>query len=387
MLTEAVAGRMTVLNAILISGRPAMGFVIIGLYWGSFAAMVPQIKADLGADDALFGLMLLGTSAGLSLTMILAPWLDKTIGRWSMPVSAILFAGAFLTPGLAQTPFQFFVAMCLCGLCSGLLDVIMNARVSDLEELHSRPLMNANHGMFSLAYVVGATTAGLWREADASTVTVFASLAIVPVLSVLWLRMTPAAAGSGEGLPKKLPMSLVLIAGAVVMLAFMGEASVEAWSALHIERTLNMGAVEGALGPAMLGLTMAVGRFGGQAISERFRDLHVIIFGAGLGVIGALVAAIAPSAIWAYLGFGILGLGVSVIGPLGLAIAGRLAPPEARTKAVSRVAVIGFMGFFLAPAAMGLISDAFGLRIAFVAIAVMVALLFPLVAALRRIGA
>ena len=39
-------------------------------------------------------------------------------------------------------------------------------------------------------------------------------------------------------------------------------------------------------------------------------------------------------------------LGVSVIGPLGIATAGRLAPPEHRTSAIARVAVIGFLGFF-----------------------------------------
>jgi len=49
--------------------------------------------------------------------------------------------------------------------------------------------------------------------------------------------------------------------------------------------------------------------------------------------------------------------------------------------------VIGFSGFFIAPAAMGLISQGFGLRTAFFAIGVLVCILFPLLGVLRRRGA
>ena len=137
----------------------------------------------------------------------------------------------------------------------------------------------------------------------------------------------------------------------------------------------------------MLGLTMAVGRFGGQAVSERLSDLRVIFWATLMAVAGALIAATAPVPLVAYLGFGVLGLGVSVIGPLGLAIVGRMVPARVRTTAISRAAVIGFMGFFVAPAMMGVISEYYGLRIAFVAIAVMLLALFPLVNVLRKRGA
>ena len=69
----------------------------------------------------------------------------------------------------------------------------------------------------------------------------------------------------------------ILLCGGIVLIAFMSEATVEAWSALHVERTLGGGAAEGALGPAMLGLTMAFGRFSGQAVAERLREVHVLI--------------------------------------------------------------------------------------------------------------
>ena len=38
---------MQVFHALYLSRRPAVAFVIVGLFWGCFAAYVPQIKARL----------------------------------------------------------------------------------------------------------------------------------------------------------------------------------------------------------------------------------------------------------------------------------------------------------------------------------------------------
>jgi len=154
---------------------------------------------------------------------------------------------------------------------------------------------------------------------------------------------------------------------------------------LHVERTLGGGAAEGALGPAMLGLTMAVGRFSGQAVAERLREIPVVIGASIISAIGAVIAAFAATPLMAYVGFGILGLGVSVIGPIGLALVGKLVAPHLRTEAISRTAVIGFSGFFFAPMLMGLLSEAFGLRVAFMGVAGLLLSVLPLALLAQRL--
>jgi hypothetical protein len=208
---------------------------------------------------------------------------------------------------------------------------------------------------------------------------------VFPVIAGLILLTAPfqmmvvdPAPSAEEARARRLPLGLVAICAGIVIIGFMAEATVESWSALHVERTLGGGAAEGAFGPAMLGLTMAVGRFSGQAVAARLSELLVIRLATGLAVIGVLIAAAAPAPAVAYLGFGLLGLGISVIGPMGLALAGRLAAPAVRTAVIARVAVIGFLGFFLAPAMMGLASEAFGLRWAFAGVAVALAVIWPL---------
>ena len=86
----------------------------------------------------------------------------------------------------------------------------------------------------------------------------------------------------------------------------------------------------------------------------------------------------------AYLGWGLFGLGVSVIGPMGLALVGKMVAPHFRTEAISRAAVMGFSGFFFAPVLMGLVSQEWGLRWAFTMVAALVALSIPLALVLAR---
>ncbi len=296
----------------------------------------------------------------------------------------MLLALVWLLPAQVSVPVIFAVTMGLVGMASGLLDVVMNTRVSELEAKHSRPLMNANHAMFSVAYAVAATITGVAREADLTPVMVFAGFGAVSILLAPFLRMEVTTVPPNDEAVGRYPLWPILMAGFIVLVAFMSEATVETWSALHIERTLGGGAAEGALGPAMLGLMMALGRFSGQAISERVRDVTVLIGAACIACIGAMIAATATSPIMAYVGFGTLGLGVSVIGPLGLALVGRIVKPHLRTEAISKVAVLGFSGFFFAPVLMGLVSEAYGLRIAFGCVGALVVMVVPLAIIVSR---
>ncbi len=370
---------MSVLTALALSRRPLVAFMIVGTFWGSFAAQVPVLKAGIGADDTLFGLILLGTSIGLVTTMWLAPIFDRRFGAWSMPLAGLCFAAVALGPALAATPLAFFFAMVLAGYCSGMLDVVMNARVSELEARNGRSLMNANHAMFSVAYAISAVLTGLGREVGFGPVTIFSVVALALVAMSTVLRMDVEPVDDALRRANRFPWPTVIVCGVIVLIAFFVEATVEAWSALHVERTLGGRAAEGALGPAILGLTMAIGRFSGQALTERFSEYAIIGIGTAMASAGAVIAAAAPTPSVAYVGFGCMGLGIAAVGPVGLAIVGKMVRPEHRTAAVARAAVIGFMGFVLAPSLMGFLSGAFGLRMAFVAVA-FVALIAPLLA-------
>ncbi len=372
------AAPMTILSALRDSRPTVAAFTAVGLTWGCMAAMVPVLKARIGADDATFGLLLLGTALGLATTLWAAPRWDRRMGTLAMPVGTLMLATALLLPTVGFTVPFLFAVLIVMGSMSGLTDVVMNARVSEIETRVGRSLMNVNHAMFSAAYAVSALLTGAMREAGWGPFLIFPAIALLVAATAPFQRMTVAPPDTSAESRARLPLGLVALCGLIVLIAFMSEATVESWSALHVERTLGGGAAEGAFGPAMLGLTMAVGRFSGQAVAARLSEIGVIRIATGLAVAGVLVAAIAPTPMVAYAGFGLMGLGISVIGPMGLALAGRLTRPGQRTAVIARVAVIGFAGFFIAPALMGLGSQAFGLRWAFACVAVLLMLIWPL---------
>lgn len=376
---------MSIVSAIRTSARPAAAFVAVGLFWGCFAAYVPVLKAGLDVSDGVFGLLLIGSAIGVVSSMWLAPLVDRKLGPRGMQAAALFFGLVVILPGLASGPVAFMIAVVFVGTGSGMLDVIMNSRVSDLEAKNKRSLMSANHGMFSVGYAAAALLAGALREAQVPPAAAFGLVGVIIWGIAAFLRMTPAVHDDGDTVHEAgYPLWPILLCGAVVLVAFMSEATVEAWSALHIERTLGGGAAEGALGPATLGLTMAFGRFSGQLVAERLREVTVVVWAALLSASGAIVAATAATPVIAYVGFGILGLGVSVIGPMGLALVGKIVAPRYRTEAISRAAVIGFSGFFFAPVLMGGLSQMFGLRWAFASVAILLLMAIPLSAALTR---
>ena len=70
-------------------------------------------------------------------------------------------------------------------------------------------------------------------------------------------------------------------------------------------------------------------------------------------------------------GFAALGLGISVIAPLGLALVGRISPSDQRVKAISNVALIGYTGFFIGPPLMGGLSELASLAASFGALSLL----------------
>lgn len=352
--------------------RPAApmtaAFASIGVCWGSFAAQVPVLKEQIGASDSQFGMAMLIASIGAVVAMWSAPSVERRLGAPAMVVLSIGMVLAFLVPGLLTSVWLFAIAMMVVSMFTGTLDVVMNSRVSALEAKTGRSIMGFEHGMFSLAYAISALMTGFGRAAGLAPVHIFAGAMLVVVVMTFASGKSEASTTKGttvRGGSSNGYVPIVLLAGGILLIAFMAEQATEAWSALHLERTLGAGAVGGAMGPTLLGATMALGRFSGQAVVNRVGAVKLTHIAALVTAVGAFTAAFAPSIAVAYAGFIILGLGVSVIVPMGFVIVGRVVSNESRTWAISRITAFGYAGFFFGPPIMGFLSDWQGLHVSF----------------------
>ncbi len=380
---------MAIVKAAVLARAPNAGLAAVGVFWGGFAALVPDIKAGIAAPDAVFGLAMMMAALGGIAAMALAPRLMAGLGRFGLPLAGVVLSLAFFHPLLARDAVGFGLAMVAIGASVALLDIGANMRLSVLEERHGLHLMNFSHAMFSFAFAASALGASLARKAGHGPAEVLPLLAVAALLlaALTWeARGWQGAVPAPEGSDRRTPCTPILLAALILLAAFVSENATETWSALHIERTLGGPAGDGGFGPVAFGLTMGIGRLGGQVAAARLGEAGLVLWSAMLGVMGAVVIAAAPEPSVAVLGVGLLGLGVAVTVPSANSILGRLVRPDQRGHAISRAWMIGFTGFFVGPTAMGAIAELAGLRTAFLAVALVMAAIVPLVIALKRRG-
>lgn len=372
----------------LAYARPAIAaFAVMGVLWGTFAAVLPDLKAMLGVDERQLGLLIFLTPIAAISAMLAAPAFGVAAGRVALPMAVALMAVAFALPGQTPVVWLFPLAMACAGAATGLTDVLMNARVAAMETQRGLHLMNLAHAAYSFGYAGGAVLTGLLRGAGWGPASVMGTMAAIGLVGA---ALTLERDGRVGGLRKakdgsSLPLGWVpVIGGGIVLIAFMTENAAENWSALHIEKTLGGSPEEGALGPAMLALTMGFARLGGQWLAGRIDPFAMLRAGAVVASVGALIVAQAGGPGVAYLGFFIMGIGASVLAPTAFSLVGQFSAPEARARAVARATLLGYFGYFFGPPLLGLIAGTFGLRFAFVFAAFLVGLVFLLAPVLAR---
>jgi MFS family permease len=180
------------------------------------------------------------------------------------------------------------------------------------------------------------------------------------------------------------PWIAIIMTSIILFAAFVGENSSEVWSALHIERTLGGAPGEGGYGPTTLGIMMGIVRLSGQVVAEKIGEAKLILWSAVCGVIGAIVIGAAQTQFMVLIGVAIVGIGMAVVVPSVNTILGRLVREDQRSHAISRAWMFGMLGFFIGPSLMGIISEHFGLRIAFFVVSGIIAVMIPAILSLAK---
>ncbi|TNF59112.1 MAG: MFS transporter [Rhodobacteraceae bacterium] len=365
---------------------PALAFIAMSMVWAAFAAQVPVLKAQIGATDAVFGAVFVVSSLGAIGSMWIAPLVDRSLGAWSVAACSAAMALGFLVAVQAGSVWVFGLAMICIAAASGLCDILMNTRVSELEARDGRALMSLNHALYSFGYAGVALVTGFAREAGWGPKEIYAVVSGLILVMCLMMRAPHShVAGEGVGIQLARPGGLVWLGGLIVLAALFAESAGEGWSALLIERELGGGAADGALGPALLGLMMGVGRLFGHVLSRRFADTRLIGLACLTASAGAVSAALAYTPLMAQAGFALMGFGVSLVVPLAMGIVGRSVAPTGRVRALARVSAIGYGAFMIGPAVLGGVAQAVSLSASFMLVgAVLFSVGLLLVPALAR---
>ena len=358
------------MSAARAATAPLASFAAMGVFWGAWAALLPEVKASIGAADGPFGLALLAVGAGSLPTMLAAGRLWSRLGHLLLVVALAGFAASALLLLFASSLPVLALGLLAIGAASGALDVAMNADVAELEAEAERPLMFGAHALFSLAVLVASVSTGFAREEGLDRFVVLpiiaAALVAVAFLALATGGRRPVARAAGTRIRGFGP-GWILALGALCSVAYLIEDAIQSWSALHLERTLAATPAVGGAGPGVFAGSMFLGRAFGQVVRARASDRALVASGGVGTAVGLSIAAVAATPLVALAGFALAGGSVSLVAPALLARAGRLAGETDRGSAISTLTTVGYLGFLVGPGVFGGVAGATTLPVAFLA--------------------
>lgn len=129
-------------------------------------------------------------------------------------------------------------------------------------------------------------------------------------------------------------------------------------------------------------VSMTIGRFTGDKLVASAGIKKVLSFSGILILTGLLFSVVLPYNYTVYIGYAMVGMGVSCVVPLVFSMAGKSQSMNTG-QALAAISTVGYLGFLIIPPAVGFIAQAAGLRWAFGIVAGFGALIIVLVSKLK----
>lgn len=358
-------------------------FLVNGFMIGSWAPQIPLVLTRLSITESTLGLLILCFGIGALLSM---PWCGWLMARFGQRAVLRFFglAQAFglllvvLSPSVPVTA----LAMLVFGSTVGCTDVAMNAATVTVEQQLSKAVMSSMHGFWSLGGFAGSAIGGLLLESLGATLhaalVALAAFAVVLGAVPHLLRETqvpaPVAASAGNrfALPRQ---PIIYLLGLIAMFTFVAEGAVLDWGALFMGQERGAEVAVAGLAYAFFSGTMALMRFAGDGVRDRFGAVLTMRGSSLLAALAMLAAALLPHPVLVIAAFAVCGIGVANVVPIAFSAAGN--QPGISTGAGMSVATtMGYAGILLAPSSIGFIAEHTGFSPVFAAMAFLLFVVF-----------
>ncbi len=354
---------------------PAWVFASLNIITGTWVLYIPKIRSKLSIDDAQLGIALFCFALGTLVMIPLASLIIKKLGVGKVTILGItVFSLLFLMPTVATDYIILCIVLFMVGLSSCLTDIAMNALVSEIEQKDDIHIMSASHGFFSLGGVIGAGIGSLLIVYfQVPFVHMLFATAFVIITNLLVCKeYITIKVKSEERSKKSFDLTLIkpLLRLTIIAFLIMGsEGAIEHWSKLYMQDIVKISSEKiSGFGFVAFSVMMTLGRFFGDAISKYFGSLAIIIGGCIISAFGFL-AVLGTTLFLTITGFGLVGLGFSVIIPESFRLAGKTKGVSS-AEGISFVAGFGYLGFLISPPFLGFLSKIDSLKLSFTALLV-----------------
>ncbi len=349
-------------------------FCVHGAVTGSFATRVPWIQDHASVSPGQLGLALAFPAIGASLSMPLAARIGHRFGsRAALRGLIALWTLALVLPSLAPNLVTLCAALFVYGATAGMADVVMNAIGVEVEHRVGKSIMSGLHGMWSVGALIGSgigtVAAHLEVSAQVHHAIAAAVLTLLGIAACHYVLNLQPTEDEVAPPPFALPPKSAWLIGAVGFCAVFAEGASLDWSAVYLRDVLSTSDGVAAAATTGFALTMAVARFAGDAVVDRWGAVRTVRVSGVIATLGGLLVVLAGHPLVAMAGFGLLGLGIAVVVPLAFAAAGRTGPNA--SQAIAGVATVTYTSGLIAPSVIGGIAQASDLTMSFILVTVL----------------
>ena len=347
------------------------GFFTYSFCMGSLPPRLPDIQHAMGIEEGALGFGLIGAAVGTLLSLSFAgPLLERVGYRRSILALIPLLALAYAISVFATGPLAFFLLLLPVGLMIGCIEIILNVEADRTEHQLGYRIMNRAHAFWSFGFFSsGIIGAGIAQTGLSPQLHLLLMVPLVAVATMVVLgRFDPAPqrTGTSAAAPPRfaLPTLAIMVLVTVTLSAMIMEGAGIDWSAIYMKDQFQVSPFLAGFAVALGAFTQAVTRFFADPFVERYSPTIVSrVLLTVLGV-GALTVFFTPWEWLALVGFGLMGVGTSVIFPLAMSAAAQRTDRPAATN-VASLAQISFVAFLLGPPLLGYVAEHFGIRWSF----------------------
>jgi MFS family permease len=361
-------------------------FFISGFGYSSWASRIPSIQQHLHLNEAQLGAVLFALPIGLILTI---PFTAKMLRHFSsksiMLIGAVAFNLLLCLPGFTTYVWQLVILLFFFGSARNIYNLSTNAQAVSVQAFYDKSIMVTFHGIWSIAGFAGAAVGYLMvsHNIPASWHLLIVGIAMLLITFIFYPHIhhekpVVTAKTSGFRLPDKHLIKFSLICFACMAC----ENTMYDWSGIYFQKVVNPSKSVATAAFVVYMVSMTIGRFTGDKLVELIGIKKVLTLNGILITSGLLFCVVFPYIYTTYIGYAMVGLGVSCIVPLVFSMAGKSQSMNTG-QALAAVSTVGYLGFLIIPPAVGFIAQAAGLRWAFGIVAGFGALIIAMVLQLK----
>jgi MFS family permease len=347
-------------------------FVVMGFLFGNWATMIPYIKYTYGLSDGQLGLLLLSMPLGCLAFNYWAAVLANKYGMREMTVfGMVTLSLAYAIPMSVKWLYIVPIGLVLAGICVTILNIAMNMTAAAFEQSQKKYILSTCHGLFSAGLMLGSIMRSVTLPmgiSDPSHMFLMCGLMIlITVLIYNRILVIPIKKQEAKEVPSlsfEWPTGALLTMILISLCTNVTEGSMADWATLYMKDIVKSDPIYYGWGLSSYSAFMALGRFSGDSIIPKYGPNKILVWGAITTFVGLCLAILLPNTVVTMIGFGFVGLGVSLGSPILYGSSARY-PDIPNGGGLALMNTFSMAGFLIGPVLIGYISDISNLSVAF----------------------